>query len=134
MGAQQSAALPGRSPAAEMEGSETMMPASRHTPIVAAIFAELLRTAQEPRASRWELTLRNTQVIARLEDTWLVMTAPAAGSASPPALLGWTAALPGRVKFALSARGEPQIRAEIPLDEDAGPLIREAWRGFETAL
>ena len=110
-----------------------MNPTARHTPVINAAFAEIL-DLQESHASRWALTLRDTPIIAHHDAPWLVMTAPAQADVSPLALLGWNAALPGRVKFALSASGEPEIRAEIPIDEDAGPSIHEAWRGFEIAL
>lgn len=111
-----------------------MIATSRHAPLVTATFAGILGHAQESPGSQWELTLRDTPIIARQDAPWLVMTAPAPDDVSLLALLGWNAALPGRTKFALSADGAPQIRAEIPIDEDAGPLILEAWRGFETAL
>ena len=111
-----------------------MIATSRHTPVVTAAFAEILGRSHESHASPWELTLRDTPILARQAAPWLVMTSPAPRDVSLLALLGWNAALPGRVKFALRANGEPQIRAEIPIDEDAAPLIHEAWRGFETAL
>lgn len=111
-----------------------MIAAYRHAPLVAATLTAMPGNVQELPASRWALRLGDTPVSARLDDAWLVLTAPAPAAVSPAAMLAWNAALPGRVKFALSENGEPHLRAEIPLDEDAEPLIREAWSGLEMAL
>jgi hypothetical protein len=102
--------------------------------MITGAFAGIPGVAQESPVSRWDLTLCETPVVARQDEPWLVMTAPVAGSFELSALPARNAGLPGLVKFALSADGEPEIRAEIPLDEEAAPLIREALRGFERAF
>ena len=111
-----------------------MIATARHTPVVSAAFAEILGRPQKSHGCQWDLVLRDTPIIAQHDAPWLVLTAPAPGDFGPLALLAWNGALPGWVKFALSASGELEIRAEIPIDEDAGPSIHEAWRGLETAL
>jgi hypothetical protein len=107
---------------------------SRYAPLLVEAFADILGKTDVQSATRWDLTLSGTPIIAQHDDSWLVMTAPATAAPALPTLLGWNASLPGRVKFALTENGDAQIRAEIPLDDDSEPLIHEAWHGFATAL
>ena len=111
-----------------------MIALSRLVPIAAAALAEFSVVAQEPLHGRWDLIQRGTMIAVTIEDGWLVMIAPLTCAGEPRELLGKNAALPGHVKFALSPEGGLQLRAEIPLDEDAGPLIRKARDGFDAAL
>lgn len=91
----------------------------------------------------WRLQPRNADrcsVIATLEDNWLVLTAcdslGLVADASPWSLLQRCAALPGCAKFALMPDGKLQLRAELPLLEEAdlAGRIRETCDGFESAL
>lgn len=111
-----------------------MIAASRHAPLVAAALAGMPGNVQEHPAGRWDLRLGTTPVSARLDDAWLLFSASAPTTTAPAAMLAWNGALTGHVKFVLSENGEPQLRAEIPLDDDAEPLIREAWSGLGGAL
>ena len=113
-----------------------MITASRHSSAVAEIFAGIFGDAlqQEPR-TEWELHSCGAPITARIEESWLVMSAPVPCDASPDFVLGISSALPGAVKLSLSANGGAQIRVEVPLDEEeSGAQIREAWSGLESAL
>ena len=111
-----------------------MIATYRHAPLVAAALAGISGNVQDLPACQWDLRLGETPVSARLDDAWLVMSAPVPAATARAAMLAWNAGLSGRAKFAISENGEPHLRAEIPLDEDAEPLIREAWSGLGMAL
>jgi hypothetical protein len=87
----------------------------------------------ESSSDRWRLSLDGTPVVASLAAPWLVMTSSVADAASPGQLLDWNAALPGRVKFALSEDGHPEVRSEIPLDDESPSAVRQACSGFQVA-
>jgi len=111
-----------------------MIAASRHTPAVEEIFAGIFNRAQshEPRTV-WNLRTDDAPVTACIEEGWLVMSTPAPRDATAEAMLGKNSALPGMLKLTLSKSGTPELCVEIPLDDDeSGPLVREAWSGFES--
>jgi hypothetical protein len=117
-----------------MERGGVVIAAPRHGALVTAAFSDALGKVRVGPAGRWEIAVRGAAIVAREDDGWLALCAPIRSAAAPLALLEWNAALPGRVKFALSEMGEPELRAEIPLDADAGPLVAEAVRGFDAGL
>lgn len=108
-----------------------MIAASRHAPLVAAALAGMAGNVEPQPAGCWDLRLGATPVSARLDDAWLLLSAPVPATT---AMLARNGALSGHVKFVLSENGELQLRAEVPLDEDAEPLIRAAWAAMESAL
>jgi hypothetical protein len=118
-----------------MEGAKVMISAPRGLPLLAGAMAGVAGGSEQKQPGHWVLGLRGTRVDARFADSWLVMTSPIAAACAPAQLLAWNALLPPWVNFAFAANGEPQIRAEIPLDEESGiaALVREAWVGFEAA-
>lgn len=111
-----------------------MIALSRLAPIAATALAECADAPVLPSRGRWDLVQHGAPIAAHLDGEWLVLTSPVAAAVAPRDLLAWNAALPGLVKFALSAEGAVQIRAEIPVDEDSGALIRATRGGFDAAL
>jgi len=83
---------------------------------------------------------RRGSVIATLEGNWLVLTAADSlglmADAAPWSLLKRCAALSGFAKFARMTGGGVQLRAELPVLEEAdlAGRIREACDGFESGL
>jgi hypothetical protein len=93
--------------------------------------------------SSWRLQPRDAVrcfVNATLEGNWLVLTAHDSlgliADAAPRDLLQRCAGLPGFAKFALMPDGSLQLRAELPLIEEANLAgrIRETCEGFESAF
>jgi len=118
-----------------MEGAKAMNFTTRHLPMFTAAFAEISSGSATAHPGHWDLALRDTHVEARIVDSWLVMTSPVTAPVLAAQLLGWNAILPGWVKFASDGNDGPQIRAEIPIDEEpaGGAYVRDAWSGFEAA-
>jgi hypothetical protein len=80
------------------------------------------------------LNFRAGPAVANLAGSWLELAADASVQFAPRELLERNRALPGLLKFALNGGGRPQLRAEVPLDEDAAALIRETRSALDGTL
>jgi hypothetical protein len=110
------------------------MTGSRFANIVEAAFSEIFGNAAQRVDGCWNLPLDGAWITARVDNIWLVMTSLVIIESDPLKLLTRNGGLPGGVKF--GCNGCLEARVEIPMDEDASVTtsIREAWKGFETAL
>ena len=111
--------------------------------LAASALAQSSRQFDAAGNSSWSLHPRDAarcSAIAKLEDNWLVLTAcdslGLVADAGSWSLLQRCATLPGFAKFALKPDGKLQLRAELPLLEEAdlAGRIRETCEGFESAF
>ncbi len=117
-----------------MEGGAPVIALSRLAPLAAEALTEFEAAPAANARNRWELASHRAPITAELDGPWLVMSAPLAGALLPREMLERNTSLPGLLKLTPPADGEAQLRAEIPLDEDSGPIIRGTRRGFSAAI
>ena len=110
---------------------------------VTAALAENSRQLDSVRNGAWRFLSRAAfpcSFSAVLSGQWLILSADNIpdhlGLIAPWDLLVRNAALPALVKFVFLTQGVLQLRAELPLSEDAGPAerIRETCEGLVSAL
>jgi len=112
-----------------------------HDDLVAPLLHVHAAACEQIEPHAWKVEIANGSAVhgtARVVDEWLVLesTPNDVAGRDPWELLGWNAALPGAVKFALR-RGDatPHVRAELPLaaDIDVGLRLRQSFEGLSVA-